>query len=122
MPGRGGDEVVQRLVQAGHLCRIEACGHGLDALALTRQQQAGAIADEPFLAVGMAKDIGQLREVVLQTLLACHEIAIVHGSYIRSLAPIRLAQQPTTSGRWSEYAGWSGRAGTGTRPWACGVG
>ena len=54
-PRRGGDEVVQRLVQAGHLGRIETRRHRLDALALAGQQQARAIADEPRLAVGMAE-------------------------------------------------------------------
>jgi len=39
-PCRGGDEVVERLVQAGYLGRIARRRHRLDALALARQQQA----------------------------------------------------------------------------------
>ena len=38
------------------------------------------------------------------------------------LMPIRLAQQHTTSGKWSGRTGWSGREGIGTPPWGCGVG
>src|SRR5688500_1654556 len=33
------------------------------------------------------------------------------------LMPIRLAQQHATSGRRPGRAGWTGQAGTGTRPW-----
>ena len=36
-PRGRGDEVVQRLVQAGHAGRVQARRHRLDALALARQ-------------------------------------------------------------------------------------
>ena len=43
VPRRLGDEVMQGLVQAGNMGRVEARRHRLDALALAGQQKAGAI-------------------------------------------------------------------------------
>ena len=77
-PRRGGDEVVQGLVQAGHLGWLETRRHRLDALALAGQQQARAIADEPRLAVGMAEHRRQTGEVFLQALFTGRD-RIVHA-------------------------------------------
>jgi hypothetical protein len=43
VPLRLRHHVVQRLVLGLHMRRIEPCCHRLDALALARQQQAGAV-------------------------------------------------------------------------------
>ena len=48
-----GDEVMQGLVGCLDMPRIEAGGHRLDALALARQQQAGAIAAQRIDPVGV---------------------------------------------------------------------
>ncbi len=64
-PRRGGDKVVQRLMQAGHLGWIETRRPRLDALALAGQKQTRAIADEPLLAVGMAEHRRQAGEIFL---------------------------------------------------------
>jgi len=78
-PRRGGDEVVQRLMQAGRPGWIEARRHRLDALALAGQKQTRAIADEPLRAVGMAEHRRQAGEVFLQALFAGRGDRIAHA-------------------------------------------
>jgi hypothetical protein len=76
--------VVQRLVQAGDMGWVEARRHRLDALALAGQQQAGAIADQPLLTVGMAEHRRQVGEVFLQALFAGRVDRIAHALLYRA--------------------------------------
>ena len=66
VPRRLGDEVMQGLVGCLDMPRIEAGGHRLDALALARQQQAGAIAAQRIDPVGVADRLGQSVYVSLE--------------------------------------------------------
>lgn len=52
-PLRFGDEVVQRLVGRLHAPRLHACGHRLDALASTREEQPRAIRAERRAPISM---------------------------------------------------------------------
>src|SRR3954469_4289635 len=85
-PRGGGDEVLQRLVQAGHAGRVETRRHRLDALALARQQEARAIADHALPAVGVAQHLGQPRQVRLQASLAGLRKRFVHAPYIGTVS------------------------------------
>jgi hypothetical protein len=58
-PGRGGDEVMQRLVQTRHVGRVETRGDRLDTLALTRKQQTGTVANQPVMPICVPQDRGQ---------------------------------------------------------------
>ena len=50
-----GDQVVHRLMRCLHPAGLDPGSHRLDALAVTRQQQAGAVAPNRGDAVGMAE-------------------------------------------------------------------
>ncbi len=53
-PGRVGDQMVQRLVDAADVVGHQKGRHGLDAFAFERQQQAIAIALQRLNAAGMS--------------------------------------------------------------------
>src|SRR6185369_1459348 len=61
-----GDEVMQGLVGCLDMPRIEAGGHRLNALALARQQQAGAIAAQRIDPVGVTDLFGKSVYVSLE--------------------------------------------------------
>src|SRR4051812_1852350 len=61
-----GDEVMQGLVGCLDMPRIEAGGHRLDALALARQQQAGAIAAQRSDPVGVTDLLAKSAYVSLE--------------------------------------------------------
>jgi hypothetical protein len=61
-----GNKVMQGLVPGAGSQRIDAGGHGLDALARQGQHQAGAIPSQPCLTVGMAKPFGQMNHVAIK--------------------------------------------------------
>ncbi len=67
-PGGVGDQVMQGLVRGLHPVRRQPGGHRLDALALARQQQPGAVGVERRPAVGVAERGGQGVEVGLEPL------------------------------------------------------
>jgi hypothetical protein len=56
-------EVMQRLMRGSHPPGLDARGHRLDAFALARQQQPGAIRSERCGAIGMAEDRGDRLDI-----------------------------------------------------------
>src|SRR5207245_9657324 len=59
VPGRIGNEVVHRLVARADMPRIDARRHGLDALALPGQAQAGDVRAQRLMAIPVAEGGGE---------------------------------------------------------------
>ena len=67
-----GDKVMQGLVPGAGAQRIDAGGHGFDALARQGQHQAGAIPGQSCVTVGMAQPFGQVSHVSIELLGYVH--------------------------------------------------
>jgi hypothetical protein len=67
-PGRGRDEVMQRLMFGTDMTGIKSCCHRLDAFALAGQKQAREVTTQRLDAVGMIEFVAQQIQVVLKTL------------------------------------------------------
>jgi hypothetical protein len=64
VPGGIGDEVVQRLVTRGHMPWVDACGHRLDALAVTGKAESRHIGSQRLSAIGMTDGLSQGLQVI----------------------------------------------------------
>jgi len=70
-PGRLGDEMVQRLVRSTHPLGPDPSRHRLDALALTRQDQAAAVSGERLRAISVRQGARKGFDVSCKPLLQC---------------------------------------------------
>jgi hypothetical protein len=83
--------VVQRLVLGLHMRGVKPCCHRLDALALTGQQQAGAISLRCGRAAGMSQHTGDRIQIGRQSGLARQRLLgsfLIHRPYMGSLQVI----------------------------------
>jgi hypothetical protein len=63
LPRGVGDEMVHRLMPRSDVAGIDSGGHGLDALALPRQAQAGDVGAQRLMTVSVAQGRGQVGHV-----------------------------------------------------------
>ena len=83
-----GHEVVQRLVGRLHPTGINPRRHGLDALALARQDQPGAVGFERRHTIGMAECSGQTLDIARKAhLTRLHVSPVIHPRLRESESP-----------------------------------
>lgn len=68
-PGSIHHQMVERLMHAAHVVRSQTGRHGLDALAFSRQQQAGAVVLQRGVPIGMSRGLSQAFEIGRKTFL-----------------------------------------------------
>jgi hypothetical protein len=71
IPGSIRHQMVQRLMHPAHMIRIQPRGHGLNALALSRQKQSCAVCLERKDSICMAGRLRQAVEVPREPFLLC---------------------------------------------------
>ena len=59
LPGGVGDQVMHRLVPCPDVPRVDARGHGLDALALTREAQPGEVGPQRLVPIPVPQRLCQ---------------------------------------------------------------
>ena len=66
VPGRVGDQVMHRLVASPHVPGVDPRGHGLDALPVSRQTQAGEVGAQRLAPIRMSEGTRQPVEVLTE--------------------------------------------------------
>ena len=85
VPVRLCHHVVQRLMFGLHMCGVEPRRHRLDALALTGQQQAGAVGLRRGRAAGMPQHTGNRIQIGRQPRFAVQRLScsfLIHHPYM----------------------------------------
>jgi hypothetical protein len=82
LPWGVGDQVMHRLVPRPYVPRVDAGGHGLDALSFAREAQPGEIGSQRLVPIPVSQRQGQPLHVVTEPLLpriarfGCHALTL----------------------------------------------